>query len=190
MIANPANATYAAMHTYRDATARHTGPMPAPRVHDYQVTVRWTGNRGTGTSDYRAYGRDHQVEAEGKEPILGSSDPEYRGDPARWNPEELLVSAVAQCHALWYLHLAAEAGVVVTDYVDAPIGTVDGTTDGAGQFREVVLYPTVTVAAPEMVAKARALHDEVGQKCTIARSVAFPVRHEPTIRAGEADQAR
>jgi organic hydroperoxide reductase OsmC/OhrA len=152
-----------------------------PTVHEYQVTLTWTGNRGTGTSDYRAYGRDHDVTADGKQAIHGSSDPAYRGDPTRWNPEEMLVSAVAQCHVLWYLHLAAEAGVVVLDYADAPVGVLEGTTDGVGQFREVVLHPTVTVADAEMVARAEALHGEVGAKCAIARSVAFPIRHEPVV---------
>jgi organic hydroperoxide reductase OsmC/OhrA len=159
--------------------ARHTWDMSVPTVHDYQVTLHWTGNRGSGTSDYRAYGRDHEVTGQGKQPILGSSDPAYRGDRARWNPEELLVSAVAQCHMLWYLHLAAEAGVVVTDYIDAPTGILEGTTDGVGQFREVILVPTVTVASVDMVASAEALHAKVGEKCAIARSVAFPVRHRP-----------
>jgi organic hydroperoxide reductase OsmC/OhrA len=164
--------------------------MSVPTVHEYQVTLHWTGNRGSGTSDYRAYGRDHEVTGQGKQPILGSSDPAYRGDPARWNPEELLVSAVAQCHMLWYLHLAAEAGVVVTDYVDVPRGILDGTTDGVGQFRDVILEPTVTVTSGDMVARAQALHAAVGEKCAIARSVAFPVRHHPTTLvagAGPAD---
>jgi organic hydroperoxide reductase OsmC/OhrA len=160
--------------------------MSVPTVHEYEVTLQWTGNRGSGTSDYRAYGRDHEVTGEGKQPILGSSDPAYRGDRARWNPEELLVSAVAQCHMLWYLHLAAEAGVVVTDYVDAPRGILEGTTDGVGQFREVVLAPTVTVTSADMLASAEALHAEVGAKCAIARSVAFPVRHVPVIQVARA----
>jgi organic hydroperoxide reductase OsmC/OhrA len=158
--------------------------MPVATVHDYQVTVRWTGDRGTGTSDYRAYGRDHEVSSRGKVSIPASSDPAYRGDPQRWNPEELLVAAVAQCHMLWYLHLAAEGGVVVTDYVDVPVGTLDGTSDGVGQFRHVTLHPTVVVAHPDMVEPAMALHGAVGEKCAIARSVSFPVLHEPIVRVG------
>ena len=117
-----------------------------------------------------------------KDPIAGSSDPRFRGDASRWNPEELLVAAIAQCHMLWYLHLAAEAGVTVTAYLDVPVGTVEGTPDGVGQFREVVLHPAVTVADPSMVEPALSLHEDVGALCAIARSVAFPVRHQPTAR--------
>src|SRR5215472_8467847 len=80
-----------------------------PRIHSYNISVRWTGNRGTGTSGYRAYERDHDVTAEGRPVIAASSEPHFRGDPARWNPELELTAALAQCHMLWYLHLCAVA---------------------------------------------------------------------------------
>ena len=154
-------------------------------THRYELTVRWTGNSGQGTSDYRDYGRDHEVQGDGKQAIPGSSDPAFRGDAARWNPEELLVAALAQCHMLWYLHLCATRGVVVTDYTDTPFGTmVMDAAGGGGQFTEVVLRPAVTVTDPAMTDKARALHDEIGALCFIARSVNFPVRHEPAVRSG------
>jgi organic hydroperoxide reductase OsmC/OhrA len=154
-------------------------------THQYQLTLRWTGNTGAGTSDYRGYRRDHEVRAEGKPAILGSSDPGFRGDAGRWNPEELLVASLAQCHMLWYLHLCAAGGVVVTGYTDTPVGTMAmDPAGGGGQFTGVLLRPAVTVADPSMAAKARALHDEIGALCFIARSVNFPVRHEPTVRPG------
>lgn len=86
--------------------------------HTYELTVRWTGNTGTGTENYRAYSRAHEIRIAGKPTVPASADPHFRGDAARWNPEELLVSSLAQCHMLWYLHLCATNGVVVTDYVD------------------------------------------------------------------------
>ncbi len=158
--------------------------MSASPTHRYEVTVRWTGNTGSGTSDYRGYRRDHEVESAGKPAIPGSSDPAFRGDAARWNPEELLVVSLAQCHMLWYLHLCAVGGVVVTDYTDTPVGTMAmDETGGGGQFTEVVLRPAVTVADPSMTQQAQALHEEVGALCFIARSVNFPVRHRPTVHA-------
>jgi organic hydroperoxide reductase OsmC/OhrA len=151
--------------------------------HHYEMTVRWTGNTGSGTSDYRSYERDHEIAADGKPILPGSSDPAFRGDAARWNPEELLVAALAQCHMLWYLHLSAVGGVVVTDYTDTPVGTMTmDATGGGGQFTDVVLRPAVTVADPSMADKAMALHNEINAICFIARSVNFPVRHEPTVR--------
>ena len=161
------------------------------RTHSYDVTVVWTGNRGSGTSGYREYGRDHEVTVSGDEagdagrpqPIAGSSDSAFRGDPGRWNPEQLFTAALAQCHMLSYLHACAAAGIVVTGYADEAHGTMTETTDGGGHFIEVVLRPRVTVASPDMVAKAAGLHREAHQKCFIASSVNFPVRHEPVVRA-------
>jgi organic hydroperoxide reductase OsmC/OhrA len=155
----------------------------AEREHRYAVTVTWTGNRGSGTSGYRAYGREHDIAATGKMPIAGSSDPAFRGDPARWSPEELLVASLAACHKLWYLHLCADAGIVVTGYVDRAEGVMVEEADGSGQFRRVVLRPRVTVAAGTDLARARALHDAAHGKCFIARSVDFPVEHAPEIVA-------
>src|SRR5687767_11345840 len=110
----------------------------ASREHRYAVTVEWTGNLGSGTSAYRAYARDHEIRASGKPAIPGSSDPAFRGDPARWNPEELLVGALAACHKLWYLHLCAEAGIVVTSYVDRAEGVMVEEADGSGRFTGAV----------------------------------------------------
>lgn len=154
------------------------------REHRYSVTVRWMGNTGTGTSGYRDYARAHEISAEGKPAILASSDAVFRGDRARWNPEELLVAALSSCHQLAYLHLCAVAGVVVTDYVDMAEGWMKETPEGAGQFVRVVLRPRVTIAPGSDAAKAKELHHEAHALCFIARSVNFPVENEPEIMEG------
>jgi organic hydroperoxide reductase OsmC/OhrA len=151
----------------------------APRPHNYEISVRWTGNRGSGTRDHRSYDRAHEVAAAGPPVIMGSSDPAFRGDKAGWNPEQLLVVSLSQCHMLWYLHLAADAGVTVVAYRDDAAGTMVEEPDGSGRFTEVVLRPHVTVAEPAMVATAESLHGRIGDLCFIARSVNFPVRHQP-----------
>ncbi|MDY7541027.1 MULTISPECIES: OsmC family protein [unclassified Cryobacterium] len=147
--------------------------------HHYDVRVAWTGNRGTGTSDYRAYGRDHVVSAAGKHPLEGSSDRTFHGDADRWNPEELLLTALSQCHMLSYLHVAARNGVVVVGYTDDATGTMVQTKEGGGHFTEARLRPRVTVADPSQVELAQSLHAEAARECFIAASVNFPVRHEP-----------
>ena len=150
--------------------------------HHYSLTVTWTGNRGEGTSGYRSFGRDHEVSAEGKPPVPGSADPAFRGDPARWNPEELLVASLSQCHMLWYLHLCSVNGIVVTSYVDEPTGTmvVDSST-GGGRFSEVTLRPTVMITTRNLHDKAMELHAEANKLCFIANSTNFPIHHEPVI---------
>jgi organic hydroperoxide reductase OsmC/OhrA len=154
--------------------------------HHYSIALDWTGNRGSGTSGYRDYGRDHVLSAEGKHDIAGSSDRTFHGDADRWNPEELLLSALSQCHLLSYLHVASSRGVVVTAYTDKPIGTMTQTPDGGGHFTEVTLRPVVPVQSGGLVDAARDAHHEASLKCFIAASVNFPVLHEPEIRVESA----
>jgi organic hydroperoxide reductase OsmC/OhrA len=155
-----------------------------PRTHHYETTVTWTGNRGTGTSGYKAYGRDHDVSTAGCPPLAGSADRTFHGDRGRWNPELLLTAALSQCHLLSYLHVCADAGVVITGYTDEARGTMAETAGGGGHFTEVVLRPRVTVRDPSMTEAALALHAEASARCFIAASVNFPVRHEPEVTVG------
>ena len=150
--------------------------------HHYALEVEWLGNRGTGTSGYRDYGRQVVVRSAGKHDIEGSSDKPFHGDADRWNPEEFLLAGLAQCHLLSYLHVAVLRGVVVTGYVDSAVGTMRQTPDGGGHFTEVTLRPVVTVASDDMVDAARQAHAEAREKCFIANSVNFPVHHEATIQ--------
>jgi organic hydroperoxide reductase OsmC/OhrA len=151
------------------------------RLHSYSVTVTWTGNTGSGTSGYREYKRSHEISAAGKSAIAGSSDPAFRGDGTRWNPEELLVASLSTCHQLWYLHLCADAGIVIETYVDEATGVMEESGDGGGQFVEVILRPKVRLAPGSDQAKATVLHHEAHAKCFIARSVNFPVKCEPVF---------
>lgn len=151
------------------------------KEHHYALSIEWTGNLGTGTSDYRAYTRNHLVTAENKPNILASSDPHFRGDKTRYNPEEMLVAALSSCHMLSYLHLCAVNGVVVLEYKDNATGTMAENPDGSGQLTEVTLHPVVKVKDSAMNAKASELHHQAEKMCFIARSVNFPVHHQPTI---------
>jgi organic hydroperoxide reductase OsmC/OhrA len=153
------------------------------KQHHYAIELQWTGNQGTGTSDYRAYSRNHVLRGEGKPEIPGSSDPTFRGDRSRYNPEEMLVAALSSCHMLWYLHLCAEAGVVVESYEDSAQGTMVETADGGGKFSEVVLRPRVTLRAGSNAEKAAALHERAHHLCFIANSVNFPVQCEAEVVA-------
>lgn len=149
------------------------------RQHHYPIQMKWTGNTGTGTGEYRSYERAHEYSVPGKPVIPGSSDPAFRGDKTRYNPEELLVMSLSSCHMLWFLHLAAEAGVVVTAYEDEASGTMVETAETGGHFTEVVLRPRVTFGADTDPSRAAALHERAHHLCFIANSVKFPVRCEP-----------
>lgn len=158
----------------------------AEQEHHYAVAIRWTGNSGTGTSAYRAYERSYEISSgiPGKPPIPGTSEPAYRGDPARWNPEELLVASLSACHKLWYLHVCAVNGVIVTAYEDNAEGWMPVDAKGLGAFRRVLLKPVVTLAPGSDPERARSLHEDAHRMCNIAGSVNFTIDHEPEIRVG------
>ncbi len=149
------------------------------KTHQYKTNLTWTGNLGTGTSAYRDYSRNHEINAGNKSLIPASSDPAFRGDATRYNPEELLVMSISSCHMLWYLHLCSEAGIVVVDYTDAATGTMTETANGSGRFTEVTLHPLVIVSDAAMVDKANELHHKANELCFIANSCNFPILHQP-----------
>ena len=150
------------------------------RVHSYAATVRWTGNRGQGTASYAGYDRTHEIEIDGKPVILGSADAAFRGDADRWNPEDMLLSAISTCHMLWFLHLASEAGWVVERYADHATGQMEMNPDGSGQFTSATLHPVVAISGgdPE---RLDSLHHRAHEMCFIARSLNFEVGCEGRI---------
>ena len=155
-------------------------------THTYTVDVTWTGAGHTGTTSYTAYSRDHEVAIPGRPVLLGSADPAFRGDPTRYSPEQLFVASLSQCHMLWFLHLAARDGLVVTGYQDEAVGTMRVESAGAGQFMNVMLRPHVTVrvaspdTSPVTDARLAAVHELAHEHCFVSRSVNFPVLIEPT----------
>jgi organic hydroperoxide reductase OsmC/OhrA len=147
------------------------------KLHHYSVGVEWTGNAGMGTSHYQSYQRDHIISVAQKVDIEGSSDVCFRGNANKHNPEELLVASIASCHMLWYLHLCAQAGIIVTQYIDNASGTMKETNNGGGQFTEVELHPRVIILQTAMIELAIKLHQEAHKLCFIANSVNFPIKH-------------
>lgn len=151
------------------------------KKHHYKTLLEWTGNEGVGTENYRSYSRNHTIKVEGKHhKILGSSDPSFLGDKSRYNPEELFLSSISNCHMLWYLHLCSVHHIIVTEYLDHATGIMEEDETGSGRFTEVILHPQVKVKDADMEAKANELHEEANKMCFIANSCNFKIGHNPT----------
>lgn len=147
--------------------------------HHYKATITWTGNKGSGTSGYKAYSRDHTIKIGHKEPIIkGTSDPTFMGDPERYNPEDLFLGSLSACHMLWYLHLCSENKIVVTNYVDTAVGVMTEAKNGSGAFTRVTLHPVVTISDSSKVELAESLHKKANYMCFIANSCNFKVAHQ------------
>ena len=153
------------------------------KEYKYSVSVKWTGNTGQGTSAYDGYERSHIISVAGKPDIIASSDTPFRGDNTKYNPEDMLVASLSTCHMLWYLHLCADAGIVVVDYTDDATGTLELTPGSGGHFSEVTLHPKVTITDSDSIEKANELHDKARNFCFIAKSVNFPVTHKPGCKS-------
>jgi organic hydroperoxide reductase OsmC/OhrA len=154
------------------------------REHHFAARLVWTGAAAGPTRTYEGYARAWRIEVEGKPPLEGSADPVFRGDAAKYNPEDLLVVALSACHMLSYLALCARAGIEVASYEDQARGTM-AIKDGKMRFVEVTLAPKVVIAAGDLE-QAKALHAQAHAHCFIANSVNFPVRNRPTISAAGA----
>jgi len=157
------------------------------KTHHYTTDLRWTGNKGEGTVNYKTYDRDHIHSVAGKPEIPGSSDPSFRGNRERYNPEELLVASLSSCHMLWYLHLCSVNNIVVVDYRDRAEGLMMEKPDGSGYFKEVILRPVIAITDASRIEKATALHHEASKLCFIANSMNFPVHHQPEFKVAAAE---
>lgn len=156
------------------------------KEHAYKSSLTWTGNKGSGTMDYRSYDRSYKISISGKPDISGSSDSAFLGDASKYNPEDLLVASISSCHMLWYLHLCAKNEIVVIEYKDAAKGVMIENADGSGKFKEVVLNPKVLISHRSQIELANTLHAAANAMCFIANSVNFPVRHMPVCTAENA----
>jgi organic hydroperoxide reductase OsmC/OhrA len=155
-----------------------------PHVHHYRAALKWTGAAQGPTSSYGAYSRDYTFAAGDKPPLQGSADATFRGDAAKYNPEDLLVMSLSACHLLTYLALCARGSIQVIAYEDRAEGQME-MKDGHIRFTGVTLRPRVVIAPGSDLARARALHEKAHEECFIANSVNFPVLHEAEVVLAE-----
>lgn len=148
------------------------------KEHTYHTNLQWTGNTGKGTETYRGYERSHEIKVQGKQIIEASSDPSFRGDRSKYNPEEMFLASLSSCHMLWFLHFCSAASVIVLEYTDAAVGKMIESDDGNGRFSEVILHPRVKVKENWMLEKIESIHEKANAFCFIANSCNFPIKHE------------
>ena len=134
-------------------------------AHHYPLQLNWTGNTLDST-----YNRNATVTAPGKHALAVSSAPEYAGDAARWNPEDLLGSALATCHMLTFLALCAKAKVAIVGYEDHAEAVLD-TVDKVTRVTQVHLRPVIRVTRGTSMAQVVELFEKAHKYCFVANSV-------------------
>lgn len=154
------------------------------KLHQYNIHTLWTGNTGVGTKSYASYDRSHNIYSADKKIIECSSDPSFRGDATKYNPEELFLASISACHMLWYLHLCADNAITVINYIDNAIGKMEQDKPG-GKFVQVMLRPKIEIKEAGKKILAMELHKQAHEQCFIANSCNFPILHEPEIKIVE-----
>lgn len=148
--------------------------------HLFKAKLNWFSKEEKAVSTSKTYSKSHRIAIEGKAVLNVSAAKAFRGDPALYNPEDLLLSSIVSCHMMSYLYVCEQNGIEVVSYTDEAEATLEVSLDGSGRFIEVRLFPKVTIRQTEKVAEALSLHEKANQLCFIANSCNFPIVHDPS----------
>jgi organic hydroperoxide reductase OsmC/OhrA len=157
---------------------------PEGPVHRYTTALTWAGSTGVG---YDAYDRGHHIGAPPAAAGLDlSADPAFRGDPARLNPEALLLAAASSCQLLSFLAVAARARIDVVAYSDDASGEMpEPTQRGARMWVErIVLRPRITVRGDVTDDRLGRLVQLAHRECFVASSLRTEIELRPTFLRG------
>lgn len=153
--------------------------------HTFKAKVNWTINEGGSTRNPRSFSRNHSVTIANKATLLKvSAAKPFRGDDTLYNPEDLLLSALASCHMMSYLYVCAQNNIEVLSYTDTAEGDLEVETTGSGSFKRVRLKPIVTIKDETQKTLALILHEKANSLCFIANSCNFPISHEALVLVG------
>ena len=145
--------------------------------HLFQARLSWQEQKGN------RYTKNHTISLDGKPDLNVSAAKAFKGDPSRYNPEDLLLSSLASCHMMSYLYVCNQNGIEVVSYTDTAVATLEVTADGSGRFIEAKLFPKVIIKQKVKVALALSLHQKANELCFIANSCNFPIVHLASCEA-------
>ena len=153
-------------------------------MSEYGATIHW--ERGDARFADNRYSRAHRWRFDGGHEAPASASPLAVplpfSDPAGVDPEEAFFAAIASCHMLWFLSIAAKQGWIVDRYVDAAVGTLARNAAGQQAMTDVVLRPRIEFGGDRQPSAAEVieLHHAAHATCYIANSVTTTIRIEPT----------
>lgn len=150
--------------------------------HTFKATVNWQLGNTETTLNPKSFSRNHVVTITNKKtPLEVSAAKPFRGDDTLYNPEDLLLSALASCHMMSYLYVCSQNNIDVLSYTDTAEAILDVEASGSGHFSKVTLKPVVTIKDASQLELAKTLHVKANSLCFIANSCNFPVEHNAEI---------
>lgn len=145
----------------------------------YRATVAWALEDGADFPNGR-YSRGHSVAFEGGHEVPGTASAHVVGN--KWSvegavdPEQMLVGSISACHMLTFLHVARNAGFLVTRYRDEAAGVMEKTPEGRMAVTRVTLRPEIVYEGRRPTEAERdRLHHQAHEECFIANSVTTEV---------------
>ena len=123
--------------------------------------------------------KSHTITINDKPVLNVSAAKAFKGDPALYNPEDLLLSSVVSCHMMSYLYVCKQNDIEVVSYTDKAEATLEVLADGSGRFTVIKLNPKVRITNKDKIVEAQSLHKKANQLCFIANSCNFPILHFP-----------
>ena len=154
-------------------------------AHQYRATVKWTRDGATFTD--QRYSRGHTWSFDGGVSVPASSSPLSVRLPysvaEAVDPEEAFVAAIASCHLLTFLYVAAKQGFIIDDYSDDAVGEMTKNERGKLWVSKVILSPTITFAGDKRPSPEQCdeLHHLAHEECLIANSVKTEVIVQGTM---------
>ena len=153
--------------------------------HTFKASLTWRKTDKEINSSKKVYEKSHTISIAGKPQLSISAAKAFKGDPALYNPEDLLLSSLMSCHMMSYLYVCATHNIELVSYADNAVATLETNADGSGKIIEVQLNPQVTLKDKNQQELALSLHQEANKLCFIANSCNFPVKHHATCVPAE-----
>lgn len=150
--------------------------------HSFLVDLNWPEEvTNPDQNDTKVSAKNHTISITGKEGLKVSAAKAFKGDPTKYNPEDLLLSSLTSCHMMSYLYVCQKNKIQVRSYSDHAEAILEVNSDGSGRITKVILRPTVTIPPTADINLAQSLHKEASKLCFIANSCNFEIVYEPKI---------
>jgi organic hydroperoxide reductase OsmC/OhrA len=145
-------------------------------MSEHKITLNWT--KGNAPFTYDAYPRDHRINFKNGEAVSFSAAAAYKGDPAKGDPEDMLVAALSSCQMLTFLAIAAKKKLTVLSYDDEAVGFLEK-EGGKLWITRVILRPKIVFETAPDAATLAEMNHMAHEQCFIANSVKTEVTVEP-----------
>jgi len=151
-------------------------------MSEHKAKIDW--QRKTPDFVYETYDRTHTVTYPGGIAVQASAAKEFAGNATYCNPEEALAGALASCHMLTFLAVAAKSRIAVNAYQDEAVAVLDKNEKGKMSVTKITLYPkgTLSKEAPVDPGKFKSLHEKAHANCFIANSLACKMEIKPEFQ--------